>query len=186
MIWQSVVHVALFFRALGICKVIGLATRIHVRCVCKAGVHGGRAHMHALHHSFYSPLLFRPLALHPWTGTTMPGLSSFTQASLSLILHLGPNQLLFCHPSAQGTVVDSHYSNTLNLKSSKGPGRLLTNFYCPLLISLISSLIIFLSSQATMLIDLHIWLAYFRACSLPLNTSHFSLLIHAYPVKIQL
>lgn len=53
-------------------------------------------------------------------------------------------------------------------------------------ISPISFLIILLSSQATMLIDLHIWFAYFYACSLPVNTSHFSLLIHAYHFKIQL
>ena len=37
-----------------------------------------------------------------------------------------------------------------------------------------------------MLIDPHIWLTYFRACSLSVNTSHFSLLIHAYHFKIQL
>lgn len=72
------------------------------------------------------------------------------------------------------------------LHTSLAFSKLLTSLVCPPPISPIFFLIILLSSQATMLIHLHIWLAYFHACSLPVNTSHFSLLIHAYHFKIQL
>lgn len=128
------------------------------------------------------PCSFTP-GLVPWSPPHCP---SSTLALLSPILHPGPNQLSFNHPSAQRPTVDSHCSTTLNLNSTDWPLRLLTNLFCSPPISAISFLVILLSSQATMLIDLHIWLAYFCACSLPLNTSHFSLLIHAYHFKIQL
>lgn len=82
--------------------------------------------------------------------------------------------------------MDSHYSITLNLNFSDWPSKLITGLFCPSPISSISFLFSLLSRQVTMLIDLHICLTYFHACSLPLNTSHFSLLIHAYHFKIQL
>ena len=138
-------------------------------------------------HSFFSittaipPAQALPLSLHSCTSTTIPSPPPWLGTSLAnthlvhwsqsaFILSLLSSRAysgfpLFYHIESQFLGLAFEAFHQLVLPTAN--------------LSPISFLIILLSSQATMLIDLHIWLTYFCAYSLPVNTSHFSLLIHA-------
>lgn len=168
-----------------------------VLCVCKTGMCVGIC-MHTLNDSTYFtftlsfslPLLsfqLRPcvdhfdLALASQSTSCLPGFTFAFNPSGKLV-QISFHSITSLIQAYSGFPLFYHIESKFPRLAFKA----YTSLFCPSPISSISFLFSLFSSQITMLIDLHICLTYFSACSLPVNISHFSLLIHAYHFKIQL